>query len=186
MMRNIFLFSVVCILVIVSLSYFFPHPVEVTQTISVSTEAHEKIYPLIGSFANGWKSWIILDPKDKSMSFRYLGPAQGVGAEWIWNSEISGSGKIVFVDETQNQKIYYKQTERSGPENPGAFLEGSIALKNESAGIAVTWRDIGQKDYVPIVRVLRYFNSSSHRSTKRDLMQQSLLKLKANAEEKSP
>ena len=127
---------------------FFPSEYRIEQSMAINAP-DSLIWAQISDFENreNWDPWNSMDP---SATQEISDPSSGVGAEYSWNGEVIGTGKITYLEMEENRYIKSKLvffTPQSGE------ADVTWRLEPGSDGITVTWSVEGGLSY-PIERYL--------------------------------
>ena len=80
-----------------------PKQFHVEQSIEIDRPV-EFAFNEVNTLRN-WENWSPFDDEDSEMKHLYKGPASGVGAESIWESEKQGNGSMKISESTPFKKI---------------------------------------------------------------------------------
>src|ERR1035438_5853550 len=100
---GIVIISIIVLLVVVS--FFLPSKMHVQRSMVMNASA-ENVYYQINTLKN-WEKWSPWHKKDSAMKLIYEGPAEGIGAKYTWESEVSdvGKGNLSIKDSKPDETI---------------------------------------------------------------------------------
>ena len=142
--------TLLCIFLIVAL--FLPTKIRVQRLISIRATP-ERIFEELNTVKN-WEKWSPWHKLDPQMKLTYEGPASGVGAKYVWESQQKsvGSGSLTITESVPNEKVYTAMDFRDQGQATGAFL-----LNKDDQNTTVVWSmetDLGKN---PVARYFGFF-----------------------------
>lgn len=107
----------------------------------------ERIWPLIAEPRqwHGWQPWYAKDP---AMRITYSGADSGAGAQWSWESDTQGNGRMTFEHAEAPRLLHY----RLEFVDMGSTATGQFRLEPAGAGTKVTWVFDTQLGMNPVMR----------------------------------
>ena len=143
MIKRILLFIVVVAAVVLIYAAFKPSDFRVSRTTTIQAPA-DKIFPLINDFHN-WPQWSPYEKLDPNMKRSMSGPANGVGAAYVWNGNSkAGAGSMEITESVPPSKIGIK-LDFSEPMEGHDHTE--FTLQPNGNATTVTWAMSGPMNY---------------------------------------
>lgn len=132
--KRIFGFLIVLILMLVGVSYLLPGKAKVSRSVSINAPA-EMIFPYVNSMqeTEKWSPWLSRDPETQ---LSYSGPEAGVGNTLNWASEHPqvGTGSQEITESVENQLV------RTALDfGPMGTASAAFELQPEGEVTNVTW-----------------------------------------------
>lgn len=167
MTKKIAIALIAIVLIALGVGLVLPRSWEIERSIVIDTTP-ERIAPLVLDLRR-WQEWSVwtkaLDPLVRNT---FEGPADGVGAKWLWLGPTMGRGRIEIVAADVKRGIELDQALESERVNS----HGTIAFSPEGSGTRVTWIDRGE------LPVLGGFFRSAFEERLGENLEKSLAKLK--------
>lgn len=139
MTKKIAIALIAAVLIALGVGLALPRSWHVERSIVIDTTP-ERIAPFVLDL-HRWQDWSVwtkaLDP---SVRNTYEGPADGVGAKWLWLGPVMGRGRVEIVAADPKRGVELEQAIESELVNSHA----TIAFTVEGTGTRVTWIDRGQ------------------------------------------
>ncbi|WP_310460540.1 SRPBCC family protein [Sphaerotilus sp.] len=132
-LSNLLKSTAALLVLLVLVAYALPdrHLVERHHTIA---RTPVQLWPLLAE-PRQWSRWSPWHARDPKMLLGYSGPASGQGAQWSWDSETQGRGRMRFDEVQPPNRLGYAVTF----DNLGSTSRGEIRLEAVAAGTRVTW-----------------------------------------------
>jgi uncharacterized protein YndB with AHSA1/START domain len=132
-LSNLLKSTAVLLVLLVLVAYALPdrHLVERHRVIA---RLPAQLWPLLAE-PRQWLRWSPWHARDPQMQLGYRGPASGQGAEWSWDSETQGRGRMRFDEVQPPTRLGYVLTF----DDLGSTARGEIRLEAVDAGTQVTW-----------------------------------------------
>lgn len=138
MIKKIAIALIAVVLIALGVGLSLPRDWEVERAILINSTP-ERIAPFIIDLKR-WQEWSVWTKAfDPLMRNTYEGPADGVGAKWLWLGPTMGRGRIEIVAADNTRGIELEQALESELANAHA----TIAFTVEGTQTRVTWRDRG-------------------------------------------
>lgn len=132
-LSNLLKSTAALLLLLVLVAYALPDRrlVERSRVIAASPA---QIWPLLAE-PRQWSRWSPWHARDPQMLLGYSGPASGQGAQWSWDSEIQGRGRMHFDEVQPPNRLGYA----IAFDGLRSTARGEIRLERMAAGTRVTW-----------------------------------------------
>lgn len=167
MTKKIAIALIAVVLIALGVGLVLPRSWEIERSVVIDA-APERIAPLVFDL-HRWQDWSVwtkaLDPLVRNT---FEGPADGVGAKWLWLGPTMGRGRIEIVAADPKRGIELVQALESERVNS----HGTIAFSVEGNSTRVTWIDRGE------LPLLGGFFKSSFETRLGENLEKSLAKLK--------
>ncbi len=113
----------------------------------------EKIFPLLNDF-HAWQAWSPWEKLDPEMTRTYGGPQSGVGANYSWESQKAGAGRMEITEAIASSKLALNLdfTKPMKAHNKVDFV-----LRPEGAATSITWAMFGPQPFIGRMMCL-FFN----------------------------
>lgn len=138
--------AVVFVLVFV-VSLFLPKSYLLERSIEIDAPANN-IFPLIGELRNWpeWSPWYAMDP---DMKITYGDTTTGLGGNYSWEGEKSGTGSMTITNYDPPSKVAFTMTFKGWEDSPSL---ASFSLIPSDSATKVTWDFRGEFVGNPIQR----------------------------------
>ena len=143
MFKKIVVVLVVAIGAVLAYAAMQPDTFSLQRNASIAATP-EQLYPLIADMKafNSWNPWLRKDPSTK---LTYLGPPNGLGSAYAWESDKLGAGRMEVTELAPNSKVGAK-LEFLKPMVAHNRVE--FALQPQGAQTNVTWTMSGPMPYL--------------------------------------
>jgi uncharacterized protein YndB with AHSA1/START domain len=123
--------AMLALLVLVAYALADRHLVERSRVIAAPPA---QIWPLLAE-PRQWSRWSPWHVRDPQMLLGYSGPVSGQGAQWSWDSETQGHGRMRFDEAQPPNRLGYTISF----DGLQSTARGEIRLEHVAAGTRVTW-----------------------------------------------
>lgn len=151
MLKNVVLFVVAVIVVLLVSAYLLPSQVIVRREIEIGRTANF-VYPYLEDLRR-WPEWTTWAEKNPKPEFLYSDPSTGRGAFFKWKSSDQGSGQVTLTDVSPDESVTY-QLRVDHWDQPSV---GTIRLVPTDQGTRVVWELTAELGDNPIHRWMGLF-----------------------------
>ena len=133
-LRTLLLVLAALALLLVAAAFALPRQVHVERSTTIAAPP-ATVYALVSGFRS-YASWSPWHARDPGASYRFEGPAWGVGAKLSWSSEEPsvGSGSQEIVETVPNERVRTRLDFGAGDQATGEFR-----LSAAAGGTRLTW-----------------------------------------------
>lgn len=155
MIKKLFYFIVIAIIIFISVGFFLPREVHVERSVFIARPA-STVFTLVDGYRtfNNWSPWAARDP---SAEFTFAGPESGVGARMQWSGDprLTGSGSQEIIESVPSSLV---RTRLDFDQQGEAITY--FALAEAPGGTQITWgfdTDVTQGQSLAAGLMARYF-----------------------------
>ena len=152
MIKTIALVVVALIAILLIYAATKPDSFLVQRSITISA-APDKIFPLINNLRS-FNTWNPFSLKDAAIKIEYQGPAEGVGAAYIWQGKESGAGRMEVSAVEPNARVQIKLN-FTKPFNANNIVDFTLVPQGNAT--QVTWAMHGPMPFISKVMTI-FFN----------------------------
>ncbi|MGV3623281.1 MAG: SRPBCC family protein, partial [Archangium sp.] len=139
MTKKIAIALIAVVLIALGVGLALPRSWEIERSIVIDATP-ERIAPFVLDL-HRWQEWSVWTrAMDPAVRNTFEGPADGVGAKWLWLGPVMGRGRIEIVAADPKRGIELAQALESERVNS----HGTIAFSTEGSATRVTWIDRGE------------------------------------------
>lgn len=150
--RGISLLLAGIIIVALVAAAFMPETLRVERSIVINKPV-EEVFNHVADLRNwqAWNPWTEMDPE---AAYEITTPSRGVGAQWSWDGEKIGKGRLVQKEIEENKMVQYSLVFEEPMQSTGTDLWQFESTEDNTT--QVTWIDEMEMEY-PVGRLSSIF-----------------------------